>query len=166
MKINKEHIGKKFIASVKGGNGKVDIVEGAIGLTDEGNILILSSYPPWAGNTNYGPEKAYMYSIRICSLGRNVLEYLSGIISFKIVEDELLVKKDATGFLFRKIYETNKTLIYLGAIRKDPEQAKLPSAMVTIHDKEYIISKGWETYKEEPSAEERVNSEIKKKVPH
>lgn len=87
------------------------------------------------------------------------------ILDIKVITPGILIKKDASGTIFRRIYKNEKNLLYLGTIQKDIESCYLPSPMISIVDSEYAEAKGWTFYEPSPSAEEKLQKKSKNVYP-
>lgn len=78
------------------------------------------------------------------------------VLDIRVLLPNILMKKDPSGTIFRRIYKKEKDLLYLGTIQKDIEACFIPSPMISIVDAEYAESKGWVFHETTQSAEERL----------
>lgn len=149
--------GQKIRVVYYTGNGNTG-VDGVFGEV-QGNFCILhnnirvAEYSPNISS----PNLDYQYAMII---NGPTLDHAKAndkrLISIQVILPDILMKKDATGTSFRRIYKEEKDLLYLGTIQKDIELCYTPSPMISIVDKAYAESKGWTYYHPEPSAEEKL----------
>lgn len=163
MKITKDLIGAKVVVSTTM-TGTIIEVEGIIEV--HGSHYILVSNFQHFHNIDYIPVNiTYKYALDLGAINNAAISRttIPSFIGVRLLKEELLVKNDVSGTLFRKIYKIDGNLIFLGSIKKDPDSAKSPSGLINIFDLEHMTSKGWIFYKEEISAEEKANKEARKK---
>lgn len=97
----------------------------------------------------------YLYAYAIGIEGEAL--FGGGFVDLRFLDSNILCKRDSSnGFLFRRLYKNSDGISFLGPIKKDPDECKLLSSVITVMDSEFLKSKGWAVYETEISAEQRA----------
>lgn len=166
FQLRHDHVGQTIKAKIRESATRTVDIEGLVHF-ENGRFYILSENPMFNNGAMCHNQQGYPYVFNIGAehtLGNH--NFPRPILKVWIESSNILFQKSESGTLFRRIYKTEKekSLIYLGPVRKDPEECKKPSALVYILDLDYLTSKGWALYKELPSAESRIKSNNKVEI--
>ncbi len=165
LQLKREHDGATVKFKFKNAH-TIDEAEGRVFLHD-GVFLILSDSKWLRGSssadlrTNPYPELPYFYNFGTSGLISRG-SCTDALISAVLEINKLLYKNDNSGGLFRKVFKTDGTLIFVGGVCKNPEDCEKPSALINVMELEYLKMKGWDFHKKELSAEEKLNKISKK----
>lgn len=121
-----------------------------------GYFYLYSNYQYLHNENTDSKPLGFKYTFNCGSAGEVLFDF-PHFISLEFTDAiSVLCKKDGAGPLFRRIYNIDKNLIYLGSIQKTPEDCKKASAVITVMDYEYLQSKGWAKHEQEITAEQRA----------
>lgn len=128
--------------------------------THVGSFYILSNCELINGGGNgFGNSHEFAYAYNIGSSGvLNRQSMGNRFLSASMDSEDLLMKQTSAGTLFRRIIEKNTSMSYLGPVNKDPELCKQPAGHITVVENDWLKNNGWEVYKQEPSAEDKVKN--------
>ena len=158
--LKKQHEGcaLKFKVKVPGGGydefiGKVHF-QGSVPVIF-GNSKYLDSGGVWVGNHPY-PQLPYYRVFENGMISRETFGNYLASVDFD--GESILYKHDTNGGLFRRIHRIDGEIIFLGPIRKDPEECKKPSSIIQTLDYDFLKAQGWTNWERETSAEDKVKN--------
>lgn len=152
--VTPDMIGQNLIVTVR----EVPLRDFTVHVGQVGNNLVIFhsevNYLPHNVNSSATPfPHEYAFSLGTSGLMQNGVNVTDNVIKVSKQTSMILWKRDNAGNLYRRIYKTDGIMFYVGSIQKDSEDCKKPSGIITIMDKDYLHSRGWEPYYQENSAE-------------
>lgn len=134
-------------------SSKSEEVPGMI-LFKSGQFYLFTNHISFNG-TKMANMYGYLYVYAIGAAGEGL--FGGGFVDLRFIDSNILCKRDSSnGFLFRRLYKNSDGISFLGPIKKDPDECKTPSSVITAMDSEFLKSKGWIIYETEISAEQRA----------
>lgn len=141
-------------------NGIPTEIPGLI-IYESGSFFFLNNHATFDGGNHLLSMYGFKYAYNLGMKGDSLVG--SGFVGFRFNESNVIFKKDASnGFLFRRLHKELDGLVFIGPIKKDPEECKNPSSVITTADYGFLKSKGWAIYETEISAEQRLEMASKR----